>query len=116
MKIRKNGKTITLSESDMRRITKIVMKEQMENDDCLKNLQSKVKDLPPSCLASDTQMLCYTELLQKNTSAAKEFAECVGLDITKTIEDIFKGGNSGCIPNVGKSGEIIIPGGCFPKL
>jgi hypothetical protein len=74
MKIRKNGKTITLSESDMRRITKIVMKEQMENDDCLKNLQSKVKDLPPSCLASDTQMLCYTELLQKNTSAAKEFA------------------------------------------
>lgn len=116
MKIRKNGKTITLSESDMRRITKIVMREQIMGDDCLKKLIAEVKEIPPICNAADAEMLCYTALLEKNSEAAKNYADCLGLDVTKTIEDIFKGGNSGCIPKVGSKGEVTLPTGCFPKL
>ena len=116
MKIKKNGKVISLTESDLLRITKIVMREQRMGDDCLKNLIAEVKEIPSICNAADAEMLCYTALLEKNSEAAKKYADCLGLDVTKTIENIFKGGNSGCYPKVGSKGEVTLPTGCFPKL
>lgn len=82
MKIRKNGKVITLSESDLRRIVKRVINEGSDNpvEACFKN--SSIK-MPAACnnFLADGQSECVKKLEEMITlSNAKEIVsivECV---------------------------------------
>lgn len=62
MKIKKNGKVITLSESDLKRIVGVVLKEE---NDPKKDLEQCCKDAgikaPTSCVAGDVEK-CMEEL------------------------------------------------------
>ncbi len=64
MKIKKNGKIITLSESDLKRIVGVVLKEENENDP-KEDLAKCCKDAgikpPMSCVSGDVEK-CMEEL------------------------------------------------------
>jgi len=67
MKIRKNGKVITLSESDLRRIVKRVINEGSDDsvEACFKN--SNIK-MPIECNLADGQSECFKKLSEMATS------------------------------------------------
>jgi hypothetical protein len=78
MKIKKNGKVITLSESDLRRIVKRVINEGSDNpfEACFKNSMLKV---PAACLAADTQSECFEKLgeMIKDLNTGGEVAKII---------------------------------------
>jgi len=62
MKIRKNGKTITLSESDMKRIVNKLLKEESDpKEDLVKCCTDAKIKVPTSCTSGDYTK-CITEV------------------------------------------------------
>ena len=59
MKIKKNGKVITLSESDLRRIAKRYLNEQQESNPMAECCEEAGIKVPPSCAQGD-----YTKCLK----------------------------------------------------
>ena len=83
MKIRKNGKVITLSESDLRRIVKRVINEGSDKpiEDCFK--KSSIK-MPAACKLADGQSECLKKLGEMITlTNAMEIASIVKCVTTK---------------------------------
>lgn len=86
MKIRKNGKTINLSESDMKRIVKKLLSEQVAKENiviaCIKeNTTLKdIKELPEACIT----MVTSDDLVEKATAAVN-----CGLSMDKAKVDLI---------------------------
>jgi hypothetical protein len=102
MKIKKNGKTITLSESDMKRIVKKLLRESVDNKtvviECIKeNTTLKdLADLPESCVAmiAEEDVMKALECATSIDARTLQIIQSKIVPISTCVAGKMKGGNT----------------------